>query len=205
MGTWRQSARAAALLVALAAAPASAHASEDTCAETGVTVVVDPGPLGGAPWSRCDADGADRSVAQVLARLDLDVDYVAGQPFVCRIDGRPDPSREPCSRIPPQDAYWGLFWSDGEEPGWSYATAGVATLRVPAGGSVGWRFQDGGERELPRTAPPTGAADRGEEPQTGESPAASTSPVPAYLGAGLALALVGAGAWHMRRRRRWGR
>ena len=38
--------------------------------------------------------------------------------------------------MPPTNAYWGLFWSNGTSGTWAYASEGVDSLSVPAGGSV---------------------------------------------------------------------
>jgi hypothetical protein len=79
--------------------------------------------------------------------------YVSGEPFVCRIQGRPDSSSEDCNGTPPANAYWGLFSSDGKPATWSYSSRGVSSLKVPAGGSIGWRFQNGGSLDRPGAAP----------------------------------------------------
>lgn len=142
------------LLLPMAAAPSPASAAPGRCdAGQGVTVVVDYGPLGGTDLF-CDPQGGGKTASALMKAAGVDFEYVSGQPFVCRIEGLPGPDRESCSRTPPADAYWGLFWSDGA-PRWTYSSQGVSSLRVPKGGSVGWRFQDGGARENPGP-PPTG-------------------------------------------------
>ncbi len=145
------------LLVVGLAAPS--EAASGRCAKgTGVTVVVDYGPLGGGVVLACDPDGAGRAASEVMARTGFDLTYVNNQPgFVCRIQGKPDESQESCGQTPPADAYWGLFWSDGDPATWRYSSQGAGSLDVPEGGSIGWRFQDGGDREDPG-APPTAAA-----------------------------------------------
>ena len=134
------------------AAPAAAAAGRCDPG-SGVTVVVDPGPLGGGTEVGCDPGGAGTAASRVVPVAGFTLTYVNGQPFVCRVDGRPDSSQETCAQTPPADAYWGLFWSDGSDGTWTYASVGVAGLRVPEGGSIGFRFEDGGAAERPGLAP----------------------------------------------------
>lgn len=156
--TRRGSVLAAAALAALAGAvlpTTSADAASGRCpAGTGVTVVVDYGPLRDGVGLGCDPDGAGKAASEVVPAAGFPLTYVSGEPFVCRISGLPDSSQESCARTPPEDAYWALFWSDGKSGTWNYSSSGVASLEVPEGGSIGWRFQDGGARENPG-APPT--------------------------------------------------
>ena len=145
----------------------SAEAASGRCAPgTGVTVVVDYGPLGGGTEIGCDPNGAGDPASRVVPAAGFPLTYSSGEPFVCRIKGLPGPADESCGRTPPPDAYWGLFWSDGESGDWSYASVGVTGLEVPEGGSVGWRFQDGGDRENPGVAPTVGKP----EPTTRPTP-----------------------------------
>ena len=138
--------------VGLVAPPAAAASGR--CAEgSGVTVVVDFGPLGGGTRVGCAPGGADQPGSQVVPAAGFPMTYVSGAPFVCRISGLPDADEEDCSGTPPADAYWGLFWSDGDPATWTYATVGITGLEVPEGGSIGWRWQDGGGRDLPGAAP----------------------------------------------------
>jgi hypothetical protein len=175
----------AATLVALGlTAPASVAAGGRCAPGTGVTVVVDYGALGGGVVIACVPDGGGKSAAEVVTDAGFDLAYVSSQPgFVCRIDGRPGEADEDCGDTPPADAYWGLFWSDADPATWAYSSEGAGSLDVPAGGSIGWRFQDGGDREDPG-APPTGKA-KTPSPQPTKSPqpagasdAASPSPTP---------------------------
>lgn len=133
----------------------SASAVGGRCAPgDGVTVVVDYGDKRGGIDLFCDRAGGGKTVSQVMSGAGVDWQYTSGQPFVCRIEGIPTQEQgEDCVDTPPPDAYWGLFWSDGSPQAWAYSTRGAASLRVPNGGSVGWRFQDGGDRDVPGAAP----------------------------------------------------
>ena len=89
----------------------------------------------------------------------FDLDEVHTQPgFVCALERKPDPAAN-CGRTPPADAYWGLFWSDGKSGTWTYSSEGAKTLDVPEGGSIGWRWQNGGGRDLPGASPNAPAPD----------------------------------------------
>jgi hypothetical protein len=179
--------------VTLPAAPAHAAACSPG---VGVTVVVEFGALGGGNPVACDPGGAGDAADDVTERVGFALDPVASQPgFVCRVDGKP--ASDPCQRTPPQNAYWGLFWSDGKG-GWKYSSTSAGSLEVPAGGSIGWRWQDGGGTDYPATAPNQGSAPEPEpkpEPQPGrqdkpegggsgggggqeQEPEAPTEPVP---------------------------
>jgi hypothetical protein len=168
--------------VALVGGPA--HAQSGRCAPgTGVTVVVDYGPLGGGTQVGCDPGGAGQPASQVVPAAGFSLTFVNGEPFVCRIDGKPGSSAEGCQRTPPADAYWGLFWSDGTSGTWTYASVGVGSLKVPAGGFIGWRFQDGSARANPGTAPVSPRTASSPTPQPSASSSATrratSTPTPA--------------------------
>ncbi len=185
-------AAATATLVALAAVPLApagpAAAASGRCAPgTGVTVVLDYGPIGGGVVIGCDPDGAGRPAAQVVEAAGFDLDYVSSQPgFVCRVEGRPSQDEgEDCGDTPPGNAYWGLFWSDADPASWVYSSEGVGSLDVPEGGSIGWRFQDGGDRENPSAPPnpekktPSPQPTKNPSPQPSKPPkAADPTPTP---------------------------
>jgi len=140
--------------------------------------VVEPGPLGGGSSVGC-AGGAGGTATDATKEAGFSIDYVASQPgFVCRLNGKP--SSDPCQRTPPQDAYWGLFWSDGKGS-WKYSTAGASSLKVPEGGSIGWRFQDGGATDYP-VAAPNGGSTPEPEPDPQPAPKPSRDPKPGGSG-----------------------
>lgn len=172
----------AAVLLGTAAGPVAtapaAQAAAGYCPRgTGVTVVVDNGAAGGGSSVRCDPGGAGTVASTVVPRAGYPLTYVVRQPgFVCRVAGRP--ASAPCQNTPPANAYWGLFWSDGRSGTWNYANVGVGSLKVPAGGFIGFRWQSGG-----RTAPgpaPVGPAAATPAPKPTPRPTArpSTRPTP---------------------------
>ena len=61
--------------------------------------------------------------------------------------------QDPCVNTSPDNAYWGLFWSNGTSGKWTYATTGVSGLSVPKGGFVAFSWQNGGAAEPARRRP----------------------------------------------------
>ena len=147
------------LLVVLAVAGAGFVPGPATaagyCSGPGVNVVVDFGALGGGIQKGCDATG-NRNAAQAFETTGHHLSYAQRQPgFVCRVDGVP--ASDPCVNTSPADAYWGLYWSDGTS-GWKYSSVAVTSLSVPAGATVAFSWQNGGDADPPGTAPATPAA-----------------------------------------------
>ncbi len=140
----------------LAGSPAAAGGAPCTGA-TGVTVVVDFGPLQGGTQEACVPGGAGQNAANVTVAGGFPVEMAQGQPFVCRISGQPDKDHESCTRTPPDDAFWGLFWSDGKHA-WTFSNQGATSLTPKDGWSIGWRFQDGGAQDKPSEKPRLAAA-----------------------------------------------
>lgn len=172
--------RAAAVALVATAAGSGLAASPDAAAAvcsgaSGVSVVVDfsGNPDGGGVTTSCAADGAGRSASRVFPSAGYPLTYAQREPgFVCRISGAP--SSDPCQVASPTDAYWGLFWSDGRDGAWHYATAGVGGIKVPQGGSLAFVWQDGGARDTPPVAPPKHAAQPTQPPSTPAQSASST-------------------------------
>ena len=109
-------------------------------------MVVDFGALGGGVQTACMAGGAGQSASSLFTGAGFDLSYVQNQPgFVCRINQRPAPADQACVNTPPEDAYWGLWWSDGTSGSWVYSNYGVGSLKVPDGGYVGFAWQTGSQ------------------------------------------------------------
>lgn len=175
----RLSSRVAAAVIVVAAAllvsPTSgAHAAGTLCGGAGVNVVVDFGELGGGVQTGCDPQGADQVASQVFPAVGFPLDYVQRQPgFVCRVSG--EPAADPCVTTPPPNAYWGLWWSDGESGTWTYATLGATSLKVPSDGSLGLSWVgDGGS--VPPGIPPPAVASPDPEPEATPSPTPTEQP-----------------------------
>jgi hypothetical protein len=180
----------AATLVATAglAMPTASPAAAAGCPTAhGVTVVVDFHELGGGVQAGCVPSGGGNTASQLFPAAGFALTYVQRQPgFVCRVSGRP--ADNPCVSTPPADAYWGLYWSDGESGRWTYATSGAGGQQVPDGGYVGFSWQGSADSTPPGYSPaahpsagpsPTHApthAPTNIPPQHGSSAAPSSTP-----------------------------
>jgi hypothetical protein len=163
-------------IVPVAGPPAAATGSSDS----GVSVVVDFSKVGGGVVTTCVEGGGGDSAAQLL---EVDHALTRDQAYpgvVCKIDGAPADAE--CRNMPPANAYWGLFWSDGHG-GWKYSSQGVDSLDVPAGGSVGMAWQDGGTNDVPGAAPPQHSSSQPSSSPSSQ-PSSSPSSKPAGGGAG---------------------
>lgn len=174
--TGRLAAIAAGLLVlaGLALTPPPAGATSGYCSGSGVNAVVDFGALGGKIQKFCDPGGDGKTAGQVFEDVGAHLTRVSNfQGAVCRVEG--EPSNASCTNMPPADAYWGLFWSDGKT--WSYASSGVDGLKVPDGGTVAFAWQASSTKRNPGTAPasPTRSTPR---PEPRRSPTHASSPRP---------------------------
>lgn len=180
------------VLVTGAAAPAQAAACTGP---TGVTVVVDFNSLGGGVQGACVAGGGGDKASDLLPAAGFPLSYASRQPgFVCRVSGVPQ--ADPCVNTAPADAYWGLWWSDGENGRWTYSSLGAGSLRVPDGGYVAFAWDDvSGQRQpaytpVVRAAPAPTQTPQPSPPQTQQpappspqpstaAPATPQSPAPA--------------------------
>jgi hypothetical protein len=145
---------AAALVVAVTSLvlPASPAAAAACPSDSGVTVVVDFNQLGGGVQQLCDADGGGDTAASLFSAGGYALTYAQRQPgFVCRVNGVP--ASDPCVNTSPSDAYWGLYWSDGESGQWAYSSLGAASLNIPDGGYVAFSWKQGSA-----PAPPSASA-----------------------------------------------
>lgn len=169
---------AAALAVAAAgagvvASPGSPAAAATCGSAGGVTVVVDFKSLGEGAPATCDTDGGGQKAASLFTGNGFQLTYAQRTPgFVCRVQGVP--TADPCVNTSPSNAYWGLWWSDGRSGKWTYSTAGVGSLTIPAGGSVALAWDDVDGQSTPGVAPPKHAASGGGTPSA--SPTVKPTP-----------------------------
>ena len=153
---------AVALTAAAGVVGPAAPAAAATCSSgDGVTVVVDFHELGGGIQTACDTSGGGEAASRLFPDNGFPLTYVQRQPgFVCRVSGAPTADDESCVSTPPSDAYWGLWWSDGDSGSWSYSSEGAASLNVPDGGSVAFSWNDSNTKSPPGIAPPTHQAEQ---------------------------------------------
>lgn len=166
------------VVLGLVSAPVLPAAGAATCTSAGgVSVVVDYRELGGGVTTACATDGGGRSATAIFASVGVSLTYAQRQPgFVCRVNGQP--ASDPCVNTSPADAYWGLWWSDGSKSSWTYSSYSSGSLTVPAGGSVGWAWQQdraSSGAAPPQVAPPVHATT---SPSPTSSPTSSPSPSP---------------------------
>jgi hypothetical protein len=151
------------LAVPLVATGGTAEAAACSSSTTGVTVVVQ------FPDSHTEIGCASGNPATGFAALGaagFAVDYVTGQPFVCRINQAP--ANADCSHTPPTNAYWAYFHAR-RGGSWAYSSEGAGSYDPPPGSVEGWRFGGGA---APTTKPP------GTTPSPTPSPKPTPRPTP---------------------------
>lgn len=131
----------AAALPFLTTAPAAVAASGACQSDTGVSVVVDYGALGGGTVVRCaqtSGTGLDALHAAGFPTVGTQKD---GPAFVCRIGGKPDASKESCVNTPGAGGkpYWS-YWIASNGGGWKYSGSAASNRRVTQGTFEGWHY-----------------------------------------------------------------
>lgn len=159
----------AALLLSVAggvwftAAPAQA---QGFCKDGGVNVVVDFQGMGGGVRQECVEDGGGKLAVQVFEDAGFDLTPVGAFPgAACQVEGKP--TEAACQKMPPANAYWGLFLADEET--WDYAPKGADQLKLKEGAYVAFSWQSSKTPALPRVAPAPGAEPTGAAAQESES------------------------------------
>lgn len=208
----RRALAAAGLVLAVAAAsapgPAAAAPANAAAPCDGVTVIVDSGDLGGRDVVECAPAGG--SAAELFAAVGVTVEFQPGmQDFVCTLDG--EPADRDCTGA---DAYWSLWWSDGETD-WAYATLGASSLDLDQGGYVAFVWHEGdGRAEAPayelggtggtaaESPPPADEGGGASAAGTSGAPSGEGSSFPTWIAVGIAVLVIGAaGAVPILRRR----
>lgn len=138
------------LVVALRAtnaAPSWAAPAGACEGDSGVTVVVDFGTLGGGVETRCAPEPVS-SGFDALARAGFTYEGTARFPgLLCRIDGKPSAKQDACQSAPSPSYYWAYWTASTPGGAWTYSDMGAGN-RDPAPGSVeGWAFSDGCKRQ----------------------------------------------------------
>lgn len=167
--------------------------------DQGVTVLVEPGSLGGPDRAYCATDGADTPVDELFAEAGWDLTPVASAPgAICRVDDLP--KNVGCAQMPPADAYWSLWWTD-QEGEWVYSSIYAGGLTVPDGSAVAFSWVDGSDDGKPSTSL-DGVADSGDSTVSETSaPEEGPTSVPVWV-APLVLAVLAVALVVVIRRRR---
>ncbi|WP_168200810.1 hypothetical protein [Allokutzneria sp. NRRL B-24872] len=143
MRRWAAVAAAAGFLLTAATPPISAQGkgTPGHCPDgNGVTVVIDFQDLGGSTIVRCArGDQATGHAALRNAGISITGTNRWGEGFICRIEGKPAPSAEPCIDTPPATAYWS-YWHAPNGGAWKYSDFGVMNRKPPLGSYEGWSF-----------------------------------------------------------------
>ncbi|GAA4011078.1 hypothetical protein GCM10022247_36770 [Allokutzneria multivorans] len=143
MRRWAAVAAVAGFLLAAATPPISAQGkgTPGHCPDgNGVTVVIDFQDLGGSTIVRC-AQGEQATGHAALRNAGISITGTNrwGEGFICRIEGKPAPSAEPCIDTPPATAYWS-YWHAPNGGAWKYSDFGVMNRKPPLGSYEGWSF-----------------------------------------------------------------
>ena len=141
------------------ATPAAAYAAEGSfCADSGVNVEVDFKELGGGVQQECDEDGAGKFASEAFEDAGFELTPVGAFPgAACRVDGKPADAA--CAKMPPADAYWGLYV--GTNGKWDYAPTGADELKLKDGDFVGFAWQSSSTSSPPAVLP---VAQQSQEP-----------------------------------------
>ncbi len=164
-----------AVLLAPAAGASAAPAADpqgSLCSGTGVNVVVDYQQLGGGVVQACDTSGDGKTASQVFADTGVKITPVASFPgAACRVNGKP--AEGGCAKMPPADAYWGLYVDKGTS--WTYAPKGADELKVADGDFVAFSWQGTKTSTPPSVKPVEATASPSASASASASPSADAT------------------------------
>ena len=130
------------------AQPASAQAAAACPSSSGVTVVVD---FGGWRKIGCAAGDPKTGLAALTAAGFTKVMVARFPAMVCRINGVPKASIDPCVVTAPPTRYWS-YWHAARGGTWTYSSAGAATFNPKPGTVEGWAYGAGTPPKVPPPA-----------------------------------------------------
>ena len=125
--------------------PASVEAG--MCLDAGTSLVVDFGTSSDKPAEVKCVKSYNGYSWDLFEAAGLEVSGTDKYPvgFVCRIEGFPSESQEPCTDTPgTKNGSWAYFLGN-ENNSWTYSPIGASTHKVKCGVSEGWRFLLPGE------------------------------------------------------------
>ena len=132
------------------------HNSNVDCIE----VYVDYGPLShGMKTIKCVPAQSSMPALDVLRISGLSIEGTEeyGDATICRVNGLPDATVEPCLLMPLEEAYWAILIKEhqiipmpiGTAGAWGWAQTGANDINLKPGDSIGLVFTDNGEVRFP--------------------------------------------------------
>ena len=131
--------------------PVTAHAAQGAlCSGQGVSLAVDFKDLGGGVVQACDESGGGKFASEVFQDAGFELTPVGAFPgAACQVDGQP--ADVGCAKMPPANAYWGLYV--GRAGTWAYAPTGANELKLKDGDFVAFAWQSTSTSSPPDVAP----------------------------------------------------
>ena len=134
--------------------------TKGSCANDGVTLVVDPGADSGKAATAYCALNFSGTGWQLFAQANVSVEGTQQYPggFVCRINGYPTSTMQDCAETPTTKqgtwVYFNAQYIPKHKSTWRFSMQGAATRRPSCGSVDGWVFVRGGNSAVrPRIAP----------------------------------------------------
>ena len=122
-----------------------------------VNLVIDYGVLdpNSEPYEKCLATDNEITALELMksANFKLEGTDKYGDAVVCRVNGLPDKSVEPCETMPPEKAFWAVIVK--KKPlipftaEWGWAQKGINETFVSPGDSLGLVFSTNGDLKWP--------------------------------------------------------
>ncbi|MEO6703813.1 MAG: hypothetical protein ABI140_17140 [Jatrophihabitantaceae bacterium] len=111
---------------------------------TGVTVTVDFTAFGGTEQTRC-ALGAQSTGLAAMQNAGFTPTGTAhyGLAFICRINGLPTATADPCVNTPSATAYWAYYHALAGATTWTFSSSGASSYAPPLGSIEAWAFGNG--------------------------------------------------------------
>ena len=127
--------------------------SDGQCTDKGVSLVIDFGTKQELPRIEKCIENYSGTSWDLFAEAKLTVTGTQKYPvgFVCRIEGFPSETTEPCNDTPGASHGSWAFFQGNPDQSWKYSVSGAATYKPGCGSVDGWRFLEFGE---PVTATP---------------------------------------------------
>ena len=104
----------------------------------------------------CVPESGKTNALQILSKADIKVDGTIkyGNAVACRVNSLPGPDVEPCSTMPPENAYWAIIVKKSKTisdpfPKWGWAKTGISDVYLYPGESIGLVYTKDGKVNWP--------------------------------------------------------